>query len=145
MTMLHTLQLPNAWKAIPGDCGQNLACIFSQKVYTGGNDAIDHDVLYVHPTAPDRCDATYAKTQSAQDGDGKDTSKPFVIAGTNLGYTWMGFAGAGAKPGDSPNMRFVCIRHANSHLDIEISSFATDASTLRYIDSALIPFWLNVR
>ncbi len=145
MTMLHSLQLPDGWKAIPGDCGQNLACIFSPKTYTGVNDAKDHDVLYVHPIAPELCDASYAKTQSAQDGDGKDVSKQFKLAGVNVGYTWMGFAGAGVLPGDKPNMRFTCIHHALANMDIEISSFGKDTTTLDYIDNKLIPFWMNLK
>lgn len=145
ITMLHNLPLPNDWKAIPGDCGQNVACIFSQQTYTGSNDAIDHGVLYAHPIAPEQCDASYAKTQSAQDGDDKDASKPFVLAGASVGYTWLGFAGAGVMPGDKPNMRFVCIHHALPNMDIEISSFSKDAPTLDYIDNMLIPFWMNLQ
>src|SRR4051812_42604812 len=57
MAMLHNSPLPGGWAVFPGECGQNLVCVFP-KTHTGGNVVTDHDVLYVHPTAPDACDAT---------------------------------------------------------------------------------------
>lgn len=143
ITMLHTSQLPQGWKVV-SESGQNVVSIFSQSTYTGYNDAINHGVFFAHTIAPGRCDAGYAKEQSAQDGDGTDVSRQLVIDGVKVGYTWMGFAGAGVLPGDTPNMRYLCLHHPLATMDIEISSYAKDASTLAYIDTTFIPFWLQV-
>lgn len=143
IAMLHTVQLPQGWKVV-SELGQNVVSIFSQSTYTGYNDAINHGVFFARTIAPGRCDAGYTKEQSAQDGNGTDVSRQLVIDGVKVGYTWMGFAGAGVLPGDTPNMRYLCLHHPLATMDIEISAYAKDASTLAYIDTTFIPFWLQI-
>lgn len=141
--MLHDAAFPEGWKAIPGDCGSRMACFYSPLTYTGANEPIDHDVFYAHPTQPDQCTEEFAKAQSMMDG-GKDTSKPFVMFESAIGYTWTGYAGAGAQPGDAPTTRFVCLHHPTTGFDILISSYIADTKTTTYLDTLFIPFWLHL-
>lgn len=141
-SMLHSTEFPEGWKAIPGDCGPQIACFYSPEAYTGANTAVDHDTFFVQLTRPEQCNEAFAQTQAAMHDE--DAPVVFALFGIDLGYTWMGYAGAGVQPGDPYTMRFVCIHHPTAGFDILISSYIADTKTTNYLDSMFIPFWLNI-
>lgn len=141
MTMLHTVQLPDGWKAIPGDCGQNLVCIFSKEVYTGSNEAIDHSTFTVEVITPDNCEQEYAVKRAAIDGP--DHPGSFQLGSKIVGLAWFGYGGAGVHEGDRYDTRFICVDHSKEGFDIIVTNSSEDEKTMDYVDKQFIPFWLQ--
>lgn len=143
MQLLHNLQLPEGWKAIPGECGQNLVCVFSKDVYTGNNDAIGHSTFTAEVIRPHSCEQEFAVERSAIDG--QDNPGSFLLGSKFIGIAWFGYRGAGANAGDPYDTRFVCVDHSQEGFDIIVASSSEDEKTMDYLDKQFIPFWLNVR
>lgn len=141
MTILHTVQLPDGWKAIPGDCGQNLVCIFSKDVYTGSNEAIDHSTFTVEVIKPDSCEQEFAVKRAAIDGP--DNPGSFQLGSKIVGFVWFGYGGAGVHAGDPYDTRFICVDHSQEGFDIIITNSSEDEKTMDYVDKQFIPFWLK--
>jgi len=143
MQLLHNLQLPEGWKAIPRECGQNLACVFSKDAYTGNNDAIGHSKFTIEVIKPKSCEQEFAVERGAIDG--KDNPGSFQLGSKIVGIIWFGYGGAGVHAGDPYDTRFVCVDHSQDGFDIIVANPSEDEKTMDYLDKQFIPFWLNVR
>ena len=141
MTMLHNVQLPDGWKAIPGDCGQNLVCIFSKDVYTGSNQAIDDSTFTIEVIKPDSCEQEFAVKRAAIDGS--DNPGSFQLGSKIVGIVWFGYGGAGVHAGDPYDTRFICVDHSQEGFDIIVTNSSEDEKTMDYVDKQFIPFWLE--